>query len=247
MKVSLSVIEATDIFRPDSAPDTSVYCTVKHEPSGFLVRSERFVTDSNVVKLPPESQSFTFPIDTLTEPVTVTLYTGHEDCIAYRMLNLTDFSDGAESDKWFDLLPSEGYSENGRIHLRIRIDGIPPPENAPPAADSPREQDSAGYEEEADEQGEERRPHKTKEERNREKAALLNQNYDRIFEAAKEAAQNKYQQLLAENAQLLLSNENWVNGETTSSSNENVENNQNPNSPPKTVQNEPELESSESD
>ncbi|OHT15819.1 hypothetical protein TRFO_42274 [Tritrichomonas foetus] len=222
MKVTISVIEVTDIFKPDGPTDSSVYCTVKHTPSNFLVRSEQFQIENNTLKLSHEHQTFSLPVETLTEPVVISLYNSKEEEIAYLILSLTDFSDGKETDKTFDFLPLEGYSDNCKIHLKIKIDVKTDSKEAaapaqqqttPQTQQQTTQQQNENAEEEGDELTEEKKALKTKEERNREKATKLGQNYEEIYEAAKEGAQARYQQILNECAAILVENENWVNGE----------------------------------
>ncbi|KAK8894214.1 hypothetical protein M9Y10_022648 [Tritrichomonas musculus] len=231
MKVSVRIEEISSLFKNEIPKDTSVYVVVKHTPEDYSEQTENVtVTDEQIVF--SDQNEFNFTAESTTEPVVITVLNSNDEEIASYALGLTDFTDGESTEKVFDLMPADGYSENAKIKLQVLVQMLKTKDEEEakkqpekPTPKSPHAAQGIVIEEddiEEEDSAEEIKAGRTKEERNRDKARLLNQNYDEIYAAARNVAEERYRLILEKNAQLLLENEEWIN---ESGENGNEENN----------------------
>lgn len=221
MKVSLRIEEITGLFKNEIPNDTSIYIVVKHDPENYIAQTEKVKVSSNTIEI-EDNNEFEFNVESSIEPVVINVLNSNDDELASYALGLTDFTDGVAAEKTFSLLPEEGYSENAKIKLRVLVESSKP-KNEPSNTQNEPVQKEQGTVlrvedveddddiDEEEESLEEIKAGRTKEERNRDKARLLGQNYDEIYAAARDVAEERYRIVLEKNAQLLLENEEWIN------------------------------------
>lgn len=213
MKVTIKVEEVSNILRDQPSTEYSIFCSIRHNPSNYSSQTKLFPVRDNVATF-DENSEFTFPVDSAIEPVIVTVLNNKEEDIASLDLVLSDFSNGKATEKSFNLMPMEGYSDKGTIRMNILVNITQKDETVkaePIASVQNDEKGKQGNNNQGKQDDEDFTTVKTKEERNREKAELLEVSYDEIYEKALAAANERYGQILAENGDLLIQNEQWVN------------------------------------
>lgn len=226
MKVSVRIEEITGLFKNEIPNDTSIYVVVKHDPENYIAQTEKVPVSNNTIEI-EDNNEFEFNVESSIEPVIINVLNSDDDELASYALGLTDFTDGVATEKVFALLPEEGYSDNAKIKLRVLVESSKPKNEPSQPAEKPqgtvlRVEDVEDEEiDEEEESLEEIKAGRTKEERNRDKARLLNQNYDEIYSAARAVAEERYEIVLKNNAQLLLDNEKWINESGGNNQNEN--------------------------
>ena len=187
MKAKVTICETESLAQPNSPEGSTIICRAVLRNSDQTFETEPRPANSN----PAWDHLSTFTLPAASEIVDVTILekstSGDEKTIGTFEVDLSAVEPNEPVDNWRDV----AGTQTGKAHVKVEISVEEKPER---------------------ERTEFRDPVKTKEERNREKAALLGLNYEDVYARSREAAEKLYEQVINRSARVLIENEEVVQG-----------------------------------
>lgn len=185
MKANVTICETESLGQPNEG--NTIICRAVLRNSDQTFETEPQPANANLTW----DHTFTFTLPAASEIVDATILekstSGDEKTIGTFEVDLSAVEPNEPIDNWRDV----AGTQNAKAHIKVTI----------------------SVEEKAEkERTEFRDPVKTKEERNREKAALLGLNYEDVYARSREAAEKLYEQVISRSARVLIENEEVVQG-----------------------------------
>ena len=187
MKAKVTICETQGLAKPNCPEDNVFLCraTLRNTDQSFETETQPASADPNW------DHVFTFTLPAASEIVDVTVCEksgSDENTVGSFEVDLSKVEPNEPVDGWREIAGTNGAKAHVKVQLAIE--------------DKPER-----------ERTEFRDPVKTKEERNREKAALIGMNYEEVYARSREVAEKLYEQVINRSARVLIENETIVHGE----------------------------------